>query len=98
MSTWQYEPVSVSAVALLSHKSLEVQEQDTDWTGQRIQRSPLTTHQLLKLPQLTECITDAILDDSPFFSADSLCRQSAASEAPGDLGREEIVNPSTKTQ
>ena len=89
-------------MALSSHKSLEVQEQDTDWTGQRIQRSPVTRQQLLKLvflySPLTGCITDAILDDSPFFSADSLCRQSAASVARETWAREEIVNPSTKTQ
>ena len=79
MSTWQYEPVSVSAVALLSHKSLEVQEQIQ--SGQRIQRSPHPRSYSTYPPLLTECTTDAILDDSPFFSADSLCRQAAASLA-----------------
>ena len=66
----------------------------TDWT----ENTTVSTVTNFYLPQLTECSTDASLDDSPFFSADSLCRQSAASVARERFGREEIVNPSTKTQ
>ena len=75
VSTWQYEPVSVSAVALYSHKSLEVEEQDTGW---RRENTTVTSLTKTYLPHLTHCNTDAIQDDSPFFSADSLCRQVAA--------------------
>ena len=59
-------------MALYSHKSLEVQEQDPDWTENTTVPTHHQGHQDLDLSSsrprtLPGCITDASLDDSPFF-------------------------------